>query len=461
MNIYHAILRRLRGGGPMETRKQRYIATGVIGCVVIWSVSLAYLEFSPRNYTAGFVFVLPGTGASSSLDLATLGQATSTSSSPFSSAEMSPTENYRKMLLGRQLLAATADKVGEAPESFPTPKIELSDQTKLIGVKITGRTPAQAEARAEALQTAFQEMLDRLRTDEIETRDTAYRSRLSGYKGAVDGARQRLIDYEATTGLVSADQYGSIVASVERLRDIMRDVDSKLANQRAGVAELIHQLDVTPEQANIALLLRSDPTFQGLLDQFAKEEAEMATLIGTHGQNNPRVVDLQAERASTTGKMSARAVELVGHRVDVLKSRDLSIHDERARLFERLIGQITDARGMEAMQGELASQIATEQARVLRLAPAASRLDDLKRDVQVAEAVFSSALARVDTTKADFYASYPLVQNFETPELPSRPSSPLPILAITGGFAATLLILASLVLTWLRTALLQRILKSA
>ena len=152
---------------------------------------------------------------------------------------------------------------------------------------------------------------------------------------------------------------------------------------------------------------------------------------------------------------------MTGQHLDVTKLRDLSIHDERARLFERLIGEVADAEAMAAMQAQLTKQITVEQARVLKLASAASRLDDLKRDVQVAEAVFSSALARVDTGKADFYASYPLVQTLEMPELPSRPSSPLPMLAVAGGLAATILIISSLVLTWLRTALLQKILKSA
>ena len=77
------------------------------------------------------------------------------------------------------------------------------------------------------------------------------------------------------------------------------------------------------------------------------------------------------------------------------------------------------------------------------------------------EAVFSSALARTDTSKADYFASYPMVQTLEGPTVPTKPSAPLATLAIAGGFAASLLIVASLVLTWLRTALLQRILKNA
>jgi uncharacterized protein involved in exopolysaccharide biosynthesis len=454
--------RRLIRGGRVDSRMRRYIITGTVGCVAAWGVSLAYLELSPPTFTSAFTFVLPGTGAGSSLNLERLGQATTTSSSAFASADLSPTENYRKMLLSKRLIAAAAEALGEPAERFPLPKVELSDQTKLISVKVAGRTAEQAAARADAVRNAFLRMLDSLRSDEIQTRDAAYRNMLAGYKAHLNETRQRLIEHEAATGLASIDQYGTIVASVERLRDQVRDVDAKLAHMRAGVTELTRLLDTSVEMANFAMLLRADPQFQALLDQLAKEDAELATLTGIRGQNNPRVVDLQAERSSTAARITTRIADLTGvRRPDVMKMRDLSIRDERARLFERLIGQIADTEALAAMRTQLQSQLQVEQARVLSLSEPASRLDDLKRDVQVADAVFSSALARIDTSKSDFFASYPIVQTLEAPEMPLRPSSPLPLLAFAGGFAASLLILAALVLTWLRTALLQRILKSA
>jgi uncharacterized protein involved in exopolysaccharide biosynthesis len=460
--MMRSLWRRLIRGGRVDSRMRRYVVTGTLGCAAAWGISLAYLQLSPPTYTSAFTFVLPGSGAGSSLNLERLGQATTTSSSPFASADLSPTENYRKMLLSKRLLTAAAEKLGEPAERFPLPKVELSDQTKLISVKVGGRTGEQAAARADAVRNAFLQMLDSLRSDEIQTRDAAYRNMLAAYKARLNETRQRLIEHEAATGLASTDQYGTIVASVERLRDQLRDVDAKLAHMRAGVAELTRLLDTSVEMANFAMLLRADPQFQALLDQLAKEDAELATLTGIRGQNNPRVVDLQAERSSTAARITTRIADLTGvRRQDVLKMRDLSIRDERARLFERLIGQIADTEAMAAMRTQLKSQLQVEQARVLSLSEPASRLDDLKRDVQVADAVFSSALARIDTSKSDFFASYPIVQTLEAPETPLRPSSPLPLFAIAGGFAASLFILAALVLTWLRTALLQRILKNA
>lgn len=461
MPFLRSVGRRIRYGGRVEKRFTRYVWTGLLGCAAVWGLSISYLVLSPKSYTSGFVLVMPGTGEGSSMNLPTLGQATTTTTSPFASPELSPTENYRRLLLSNRLLEAAAKKAGEIPDAFPTPKVELVDQTKLIGLKITARDPYQAAARAEAIRSAFMQMLDELRNDEIDTRETSHRAMLAGYKTAVNEARQKLIDYEAETGLVSLEQYSSIVSSVEHLRDALRDADTKLANMRAGIAELSKQVGVTAEQANIAMTLRSDPFIQALLEQIAKQDTEMAVLNATHGDNATRVVDLTAERAAVVAKLNTRAIELTGNkRFDVLKSRDLSLHDERARLFERLVGQIVDAESLAAMRKKLAEQIETEHSRVITLAPAASHLDDLRRDVQVAEAVFSSAIARTDTSKADYFASYPMVQTLEAPTVPAKPSAPLPVLAIAGGIAASFFILASLVLTWLRTALLQRILKS-
>ncbi len=456
------LYRRIVHGGRMDSRRRRYLFTALIGLVAAWGASMAYLLLSAPSYTSAFVFVLPGTGAGTSMNLDRIGQATTTSSSAFASPELSPTENYRKMLLSHRLLAAASKSLDEEVERFPLPKVALADQTKLITVSMVGRTPDQAYQRANTVRAAFLTMLDQLRADEIQMRESTYRTMLAGYKTSLDGARQRLINHEATSGLTSLEQYGTIVAAVERLRDQVRDVDAKLAHMRAGVTELSRLLGTTVELANVAMVLRADPSFQALLEQLAKQDTELAMLSGIRGDANPRLVDLKAERAGTLTKLNARAQDLTGvKRQDVTAIRDLSIRDERARLFERLIGQIADTEAMSAMRERMTAQIATEQARVLALAPAASHLDDLKRDVQVAEAVFSSALARIDTSKADFFASYPMIQTLDPPLMPRRPSSPVPVLAVAGGLGASFFIIAALVLTWLRIGLLQRILKSA
>ena len=91
----------------------------------------------------------------------------------------------------------------------------------------------------------------------------------------------------------------------------------------------------------------------------------------------------------------------------------------------------------------------------------AAKLEDLERDHKIAEAVYSSALARVDTNRQDIYASYPLLQVLSPASLPEKPSSPKVHYAIGGGLAGTFFLLIALVFTWIRQPILRKILKSA
>ncbi len=454
------VLRRAAYGGRRDSRLGRYVVAASCGIAAAWVLAGAYLAVSPKTYTSTLILVLPGTGAGSSLNLESIGSASSNSASAYSSPDLSPTENYRKILLSHRLLNAAAVQAGDDPDHFPLPKVELADQTKLISVSITGRSAEQATERAEAIRLVFIQLLDRLRQDELHQRDATYQSILQGYNKQLHAQRQLLIEHQARTGLVTVEQYSSIVANVEHLRQQQHDTETKLSQGSATIDELTRLLNTTPELASRAMVLRADPVFQTLLDTLAKQESDLATLSGIHGQTNPHLQDAQAERDSVLGRLVARGMMLTGlSRANVLKLRDISLRDERARLFERLVNQVADVGGLTAVLKELTAQIATEQARVLRLAPDASRLENLTRDVQVAQAVFTSALARIDTNKSDYFASYPMVQTFEAPLTPTKPSSPLPILAIGGGVGTTFLILAALVLSWLRIALLQKILK--
>ena len=89
------------------------------------------------------------------------------------------------------------------------------------------------------------------------------------------------------------------------------------------------------------------------------------------------------------------------------------------------------------------------------------QLADLMRDLRVAEAVFSSALARLDTNKSDPFASYPLVQILEAPSLPREKSAPSSLLAIAGGVGATLFTLLGFLLLWLRQPIIRKLLPNA
>ncbi len=124
-------------------------------------------------------------------------------------------------------------------------------------------------------------------------------------------------------------------------------------------------------------------------------------------------------------------------------------HDRIIEMLTILIQRSAELAGLEARIAAMSRNLESYELRRKELGDVAARLDDLERDHRIANAVFSSALARIDASKSDIYASYPLLQLLQAPTLPERPSSPRPVFAIAGGALGSLLALMAWTLAWL------------
>jgi len=87
---------------------------------------------------------------------------------------------------------------------------------------------------------------------------------------------------------------------------------------------------------------------------------------------------------------------------------------------------------------------------VTRLSGAAARLEDLKKDQLVADAVLSTAMARLDSSKSDIYGSYPIVQIVAPPDISEAAVQPRPLYAALGGVSGTLFACLAWLLAWLQ-----------
>jgi uncharacterized protein involved in exopolysaccharide biosynthesis len=138
----------------------------------------------------------------------------------------------------------------------------------------------------------------------------------------------------------------------------------------------------------------------------------------------------------------------------------LSDSGDRAELFRRLVEAEAARKGLEMQISSLGGTLESNEQKLRAQAVQAAKLEDLDRDHKIAEAVFSSALARVDTNRQDIYASYPLLQVMSDASLPETATSPKPLIAVVAALVGTLLILGALALAWIRQPILQKILKN-
>lgn len=451
---------RLFGGGrPNDiVRLPRYLILAVLGGLAIWAPITAYLKKAPLSFSSEMSLILPGSGAAASLNLADIGQASSYANSAFSSNAISPTETYKRLLSADRIVEAAARALGEEPRDIGRPKVELVDQTGLVRVQMNGPSPEASRARAEALRAAFFSEVDALRRDELSVREEGALSAIEEYRGSVADTRETIAALQSESGLLSSAQYDRRVAAADELRTDLAALASELAQKTEAVAALSRSLGIAPGQAAVSIKLYADADYTSLLEEIALHTAALAQAGSRYGTRHPEVTAARAalEAARTMGR--ARAMALTGLSADAVAGLDLAQPGARAELLAELVREEAARRGLKSEHDTVARRLDAETARLARLAPVAARLEDMQRDFSVAEAVFASAIARSQSSKADIYASYPLVQVLENPSLPDKPTSPNRKLALAAGGAASMMLLFGLFLAWIRRPLIGRIL---
>lgn len=443
---------------PLRMRHRRYLKTAAIWIVVIWVLTGLFLALAPDQYRSKFTLILPGSGAGGSLNVESIGQAQSSISSAFASATLSPTENYKRLLMTDKTLRQSAEKSGDQLHKFPAPNVKLIDQTNLIQVEVIGASGEQANDRAIALKDTFLKQLDELRKNEAEMRENSDNKNLVVLEKKVRTTQQALLDFQAKTGLVSLDQFNTRIANMDALRQQEREARIMLRQKSAESGRFSSILGKSVNGANTALRLRSDPVFQQLAERYAKLEVEVQEKEATLGDNHGDMVQASSEREQLQSALVKRGRSLTGLGANaILKNVDIAVADGRANMMQGMIVANSQSAGAQAGLAEIRRDISDQSMKSEKLVKQASKLADLVRDHRVAEAVFSSALARVDTNKQDPFASYPLVQTLEQPSLPQSPSSPSVLLALLGATGATFIILVGLALLWFRQPIIRRI----
>lgn len=447
----------LRGGGLKDgTRIPRYIWIGALGAALIWAPITGYLRTAPLSYTSHMSLILPGSGASSSVNLADIGQASSFANSAFSSGSVSPTETYKRLLSADRVLRDAASRAGVSFREFGKPQVQLVDQTAFIHIKMTGPSPEDVQARNGFLLDAFLEEIDRLRSDERDSRHTSSLAAIQEYQETVGATREKIEYLQQQTGLHSVAQFQRQIQEADALQLKIEALSAARERGSATVEGLESKLNLDAATAALTLRLNNDEAYVALLQVMAQASADLSTAQARYGPKHPDVVKASGAMQAARSKAQARAVAVTGQPMTL----EGAVDGGRSALLTELVRQETARTGLDAELNDLRALLKQQTIRLEQLAPYAAQLEDKQRDFNVAEAVFASAIARSQSSRNDVYASYPLVQTLEDPTLPEDPSSPRRMLAIAAGGTATFLLFFALMLGWVRRGLIDKILVS-
>ncbi|ACK72957.1 conserved hypothetical protein [Gloeothece citriformis PCC 7424] len=430
---------------------KNYLLLTVIFNTALWSLSLTYKRVAEPVYASDWSVTLPGLGSTTAVQLPNIGQTSTQIQSPFNNY-FEPRETYKYIALSRPVLLAAANQVGLSLKEFGKPDIKIVDNTTLISFNVEGTSPEEAQNKAIALYQAFEKRLQELRLQEAGLQNSQLESELDSARRKLQDAQQKLSRYKARSGFSSFEQITQLSTNIEQLRRERAVILAQKQQSETNFNELSTTLSFSTQQATEAFTLQSDPSFQELLTDYGESNTALVNLNSRYTPNHPAVIDEQARLDFIQNALLSRAQSLLKKSVSLSYIEGLSVNNSQPRqqLTQELISTKVEKQGLASRAQEIERQTVALEQKLKELAKHQLVVEDLQRDVKIAEAVFSSTITKLDLGKTQNFGSYPPTQMISEPSLSSNPAWPNPTLILIGTIGGSFLITSGLFLLGLR-----------
>ncbi|PIG91390.1 hypothetical protein [Gloeocapsopsis sp. IPPAS B-1203] len=433
-----------------------YLLIALLANAAIWGSALLFVKLKKPVYTSTSTATLPETKSAANVNLPNIGQAYYENSSPYANSSIQdPRETYKIIAESEAVLEAAASQINMPVQEFGKPRVRIVLNTTLMNFDFKGATPEEARNKSLAFHQAFQARLNQLRVKEIAQQEIGFQNTLDSAKQKLQDAQQSLSAFKANSGLVSNEQLRDLSANIEQLRRQKAEVSAQQQQISSRVNQLSANLNVSSQQAADAFALQSDQIFQQNLKDYSDASTTLTQLNARFLPDHPTVVEQQARQDASREAFLSRSQNLLGRSVDEPTIQQYALsqansQSAREALFQGLVASQADQQGLKAQAQEIDRQITLLESRLKNLAQNESTLDALKRDVQIAEAVFSSTLTKFDISRANAFGSYPLIQMLSEPTLAATPNTPKPELILLGAALCSLFINTGIALLYLR-----------
>ncbi|MGI9479388.1 MAG: hypothetical protein ACR2PI_21980 [Hyphomicrobiaceae bacterium] len=328
----------------------------------------------------------------------------------------------------------------------------MIDETSLMNFRMSARSPELAREKARALLAAFEKQLDVLRRDEIERRSAFARQNLKVYRANLEKARQTMLDYKRISGLQSIEQFKESSLSAELLRRKLAEEHGELTRLVTLHETLVQRVGLTPKQAAEGVRLASDPAFGRLAKVFGENSADVSQSNLRFGPNHPKLAIMRMKADGALRKLRDIARDAgLSSSADLRKLVMVAANSNQSDLFRDIVANESKLAGKRDAVQTLERQLGDLDTKIEKMGKYATRLEALKKEHLVAEAVYTSAAARLDIGRTDLFESYPMVQVLAQPSLPENRSQPRLSYAVAAGLLGTIFILMAWGAAWVRS----------
>ncbi len=376
---------------------------------------VSYVVLEKPQYKTSWMLLLPGTERSSTINLDDVGESRSSGNNAYGRVSISPKNTYKEIALSTAVINRAAKAFEVRPEEFEKPIIKLIDQTPAMMFTLKGTSLKKLAKRASIFNVSFHETLDNLRSNELDRHYKGIEGNLAIAKKRLKTARQKIVNYQINGEVISDAQYTLWVTDAEQLRNKLTSVNADIASATAEIKSALKQYNIDEYQINDVVQLQSNPEVDSttrLLGQLLSEQSSKELV---YAKGNPVSKELARKIRGLEQKLNSM---LVAHpSIESVNPQTLYglLSSNTSTRLQTINRKIAGREGLNAQANTLQVSFDSYQARIKTHTKDAANLADLSRDHQIAEAIFSSALAKLDTSRLDIYATYPLTQLLTQP----------------------------------------------
>lgn len=438
---------------PIGNKKRKdwivYLLLLIISNATMWGLAIFYLKNSAQAYKSTFSLSLPGTISYTNVHFPERGTAYSQPVSPYDNQIQDPRENYKLIMDSSIVKKAAAANMQMSVEEFGKPRVKILDKTTAINLEFTGDNPKEAQAKSWSFYQAFQERLNTLRNNESKQRENKIQTSLKDSQQKLELAQKKFFEFRNRSGLVTDTQLEDIAQNLEQLRKQRNEVSVKKQQNSTRLKELSSSFNISNEEATKTFRLQSDQIFRQHLKNYSEVTSNLVLLQSKFLSNHPAIINAQTKQNLALAALFKRSKSLLGYPIDKQTLSKLSGDGVQQSFLQGIVTAQVEQKESNATIEELDNQITQLQTRLQTTAKYKSTLEVLKREMQVAEAVYSSTVASLDVNKTNVYGSYPEIQLLTEPNLPEEASSPKRKFVFIGTTLASILSITTILTIYL------------
>lgn len=430
-----------------------YLITGILLNTIVWGGALLYLRRAEPSYISEWgVLVL---GGDSSVNVSLPGSASA--STDTGRANEFARSDYVYIATSADVIEEAARQVGIDSEDFGEPDITVDNNTAIMSFAVEGNTPELAQRKAKALYVVLNQRVEQLREGEVNRRRQEDQVSLEQARQRVDAAQSELANYLANSEFNSDEQLQGLASGIESLRRLRSEYAVQADGLNGRLGQLSSNVDFGSQDVTDAYSLQGDSVYQQLFDSYGRLSAEFSEVSAQLGAQHPMVLAKRSELDSAQSALLQRGSFLLGRSVDqatLARIAPLGIDPQvaivRGDLFKEAIVNEADRERLISQNQSLADEISQMETRLGQLSQEKFTVDQLTRNLQIAETIFASTLAELNLTGEDIYAIYPPIQLVTEPTIPAEEDrvNPSVQMVFLAGLAASFVVTFGLLLLW-------------